>query len=121
MAIGASEANPFSTGYQRDLVRCGLDGGKLAISDTLDCIKAAAPRVLPMTWQRCRFYLKRKALEHPGKTSRQAIPAFIATTLARGDHPAVKAKCWLLANQMRGTPSQLVPFMYGADEGVWAT
>ena len=46
MAIGASEAEPFWTEFLRHLVRRGLVGVKLIISDTHEGIKAATVRVL---------------------------------------------------------------------------
>ena len=46
MAIGASEAEPFWTDFLRDLVRRGLSGVKLVISDAHEGIKAATARVL---------------------------------------------------------------------------
>ena len=57
MAIGASEAEPFWTEFLRDLVRRGLSGVKLVISDAHEGIKAATARVLSTTWQRCRVGL----------------------------------------------------------------
>lgn len=59
MAIGASEAEPFWTEFLRDLLRRGLGGVKLVISDLNDVIKAATARVLATTWQRCRVHFKR--------------------------------------------------------------
>ena len=46
MAIGASEAEPFWTEFLRDLVRRGLTGVKLVISDAHEGIKAATARRL---------------------------------------------------------------------------
>ena len=56
MAIGASEAEPFWTEFLRNLVRRGLWGVKLVISDAHEGIKAATARVLSTTWQRCRVH-----------------------------------------------------------------
>lgn len=59
MAIGASEAEPFWTEFLPDLVRRGLSGVKLVISDAHEGIKAATARVLSTTWQRCRVHFQR--------------------------------------------------------------
>jgi hypothetical protein len=52
--IGPSEAEPFWTSFLRDLVRRGLTGVKLVISDAHEGLKAAITRILSATWQRCR-------------------------------------------------------------------
>jgi putative transposase len=59
--IGPSEAEPFWTSFLRDLVRRGLTGVKLVISDAHEGLKAAIVRVLGATWQRCRVGLLKKS------------------------------------------------------------
>lgn len=59
MASGASEAEAFWTDFLRGLLRRGLQGGKLVISDAHEGIKAAVSRVLSTTWQRCRIHFRR--------------------------------------------------------------
>ena len=56
MAIGPSEAEPFWTSFLRSLMRRGLRGVKLVISDAHVGIKAAVAKVLKSTWQRCRVH-----------------------------------------------------------------
>jgi putative transposase len=52
--IGPSEAEPFWTTFLRDLVKRGLRGVKLVISDAHEGLKAAITRVVGAAWQRCR-------------------------------------------------------------------
>jgi hypothetical protein len=59
MDIGPSEAETFWTEFLRNLVRRGLKGVELVISDAHEGVKAAASRVLGATWQRCRVHLHR--------------------------------------------------------------
>jgi putative transposase len=54
--IGPSEAEIFWTDFLRDLVKRGLTGVKLVISDAHEGLKAALRRVLGATWQRCRVH-----------------------------------------------------------------
>ena len=49
------------------LVRRGLKGVKLVISDAHEGLKAAIAKVLSATWQRCRVHFMRNALAHAGK------------------------------------------------------
>jgi hypothetical protein len=51
MTVGASEAETFWTEFLRSLVRRGLRGVKLAISDAHEGLKAAVAKVLHATWQ----------------------------------------------------------------------
>src|SRR3712207_1324094 len=51
--IGPSEAETFWSTFLKSLVRRGLRGVKLVISDAHEGLKAAVARVLRATWQRC--------------------------------------------------------------------
>ena len=67
MAIGASEAETFWTGFLRSLTRRGLRGVKLVIADDHKGLKAAATRILGATAQRCRVHFMRNLLAHAGR------------------------------------------------------
>jgi len=67
MSIGPSEAETFWTEFLRDLVRRGLRGVKLVISDAHAGIKAATARMLSTTWQRCRVHFQRNVLADADK------------------------------------------------------
>ena len=54
--IGPSEAETFWSGFLKSLVKRGLKGVKLVISDAHEGLKAAVARVLSATWQRCRVH-----------------------------------------------------------------
>ena len=55
--IGPSEAEIFWSTFLKSLVKRGLRGTKLVISDAHEGLKAAIRRVLGSTWQRCRVGL----------------------------------------------------------------
>jgi putative transposase len=61
MAVGASEAETYSTQFLRSLTARGLRGVKLVISDSHEGLKAAAKKVLRSTWQRCRVHSIRRS------------------------------------------------------------
>jgi putative transposase len=52
--IGPSEAETFWSTFLKSLVRRGLHGVKLVISDAHEGLKAAIRRVMGASWQRCR-------------------------------------------------------------------
>ena len=59
--IGPSEAETFWSAFLKSLVKRGLKGVKLVISDAHEGLKAAIARVLGATWQRCRVHWMRNA------------------------------------------------------------
>lgn len=121
MSIGASEAEPFWTEFLRGLVRRGLSGVKLVVSDAHEGIKTATARVLAgATWQRCRVHFQRNALAHAGKSSRRVVSAFIATAFAQPDRAAASAQWRQVADQVRPKLPKLATLMDGAEEDVLA-
>jgi hypothetical protein len=64
LGIGPSEAEPFWSGFLKGLVKRGLKGVKLVISDAHDGLRHAVTRVLGAAWQRCRVHWMRNALAH---------------------------------------------------------
>jgi hypothetical protein len=67
LGLAPSEAEPFWSGFLKGLVRRGLTGVKLVISDAHDGLRHAITRVLAATWQRCRVHWIRNALAHVPK------------------------------------------------------
>src|ERR671921_509367 len=64
IATGASEAEPFWTGFLRSLADRGLRGVKLVIADDHKGLRAAATRVFHAAHQRCRVHWMRNAMAH---------------------------------------------------------
>ncbi len=52
--VGPSEAEAFWATFLRSLVKRGLRGTKLVISDAHEGLKGAIRRVMGALWQRCR-------------------------------------------------------------------
>ena len=67
LGIGPSEAEPFWSAFLKGLVKRGLKGVKLVISDAHDGLRLAITRVLGATWQSCRVHWMRNALAHVPK------------------------------------------------------
>lgn len=120
MSIGPSEAETFWTEFLRDLVRRGLSGVKLVISDAHEGIEASVALVLNTSWQRCRVHFQRNALAHARKSSRRVVSAFIATAFAQPDHAAAKTQWRNVADQMRAKLPRLAALMDSAEEDVLA-
>jgi transposase-like protein len=71
-----SEAEPFWAGFLKSLLRRGLKGVKLVVSDAHEGLKAAITNVMGATWQRCRVHWIPNALASApfAVHSRPAIP-----------------------------------------------
>lgn len=88
-AVGASEEAAFWGEFLRGLVRRGLKGVELVISDAHEGLKAAIGEVLTgASWQRCRVHLMRNILAHVPKADKALVAAAIRTVFAQPDREA---------------------------------
>src|SRR3954464_15231531 len=62
LGLGPSEAEPFWSTFLKGLLKRGLRGVKLVISDAHEGLKHAAAKVLGAPWQRCRVHTIRTQL-----------------------------------------------------------
>jgi putative transposase len=118
MAIGASEAETFWTGFLRTLARRGLRGVKLVVSHAHQGLKAAVAKVLNASWQRCRIHFMRNVLAHAGKQGRRVVSAFIGTAFAQNDADTARAQWRQVADQLRQRVKKLAEFMDEAETDV---
>jgi putative transposase len=120
MAVGPSEAEPFWSEFLRSLMRRGLRGVKLVISDAHEGLKAAAAKVLKATWQRCRVHFIRNALAHAGKGQRQMVLALINTVFAQDSADTAVVQWRAVADQLREKFPKLAALMDTAESEVLA-
>jgi len=118
--IGPSEAEPFWTSFLRDLVRRGLTGVKLVISDAHEGLKAAITRVLGATWQRCRVHAMRNALAYVPKGQHTMVAAAIRQAFIQPDHDNAVQTWRHVADQLRARWPKLGTFMDDAEADVLA-
>jgi putative transposase len=86
--VGEAETEAFWTDFLRSLVKRGLVGVQLAISDAHTGLKAAIAKVLGCAWQRCTVHFLRDCLGHARKDQHGLLgalirPIFAADSLAR--------------------------------------
>jgi transposase-like protein len=118
MATGPSEAEPFWTQFLRSLMRRGLRGVKLVISDAHEGLKAAVAKVLKASWQRCRVHFLRNALAYANKGRRQMVFALINTIFAQETPEAAHEQWRVVADQLRGKLPRLAAMMDDAEHEV---
>ena len=75
--VGEAETEAFWTEFLRGLVKRGLTGVQLAISDAHAGLKAAIAKVLGCAWQRCTVHFLRDCLGHARKDQHGLLGALI--------------------------------------------
>src|SRR5438045_9647912 len=75
--VGAAETESFWRDFLRSLVKRGLVGVQLAISDAHPGLKAALAQVLGSPWQRCTVHFLRDCLGHARKDQHGLLAALI--------------------------------------------
>src|SRR3954471_21363589 len=99
--LGPSEAETFWATFLRSLVRRGLKGVKLVISDAHEGLKGAIRRVLGATWQRCRVHWMRSALAHVGKGQQAVVAAALRQAFLQPDQDSARRVWRQMADQFR--------------------
>jgi putative transposase len=99
--IGPSEAETFWSSFLKSLVRRGLQGVKLVISDAHEGLKAAIRRVFGASWQRCRVHWMRNALSHVPKGQQSMVSAALRQAFIQPDRPAASQTLRHVADQLR--------------------
>jgi putative transposase len=118
--LGPSEAETFWSTFLRSLVRRGLKGVKLVISDAHEGLKAAIRRVLGATWQRCRVHWMRSALAHVGKGQQTMVAAALRQAFLQADQASARQVWRQVADQLRPRWSKLAAFMDESEHDVLA-
>src|SRR5271157_1575777 len=85
LGLGPSEAEPFWSAFLKGLVKRGLKGVKLVISDAHDGLRLAITRVLGATRQRCRGHWMRNALAHVPKGQHTMVAAALRQAFLQAD------------------------------------
>ena len=119
--IGPSEAEPFWTDFLRSLVKRGLSGTHLVISDAHEGLKAAIARTMSgATWQRCRVHFMRNALAHVPRAQNTVVAAAIRQVFVQPDHAGATTAWRHVANQLRERWPKLGRLMDEAEADVLA-
>ena len=88
-----SEEEPFWSEFLHGLVRRGLKGVQLVISDAHEGLKRAIQKVmLGASWQRCRVHFMRNLLARVPQDSKAGVAAFVRTIFAQPNRAAASAQ-----------------------------
>src|SRR5918994_1351358 len=120
LGLGPSEAEPFWSTFLKGLVRRGLKGVKLVISDAHEGLKHAIAKVLGATWQRCRVHWLRCALAHVPKGQHTMVAAALRQAFLQADLEAARQTWRQVADQLRPRWPKLAALMDESEHDVLA-
>lgn len=119
--VGPSEEKAFWTAFLRSLVKRGLKGVRLVISDAHEGLTHAIGTVLSgTTWQRCRVHFMRNLLATVPHAAREAIAAIVRTIFAQPDHASALAQLRKVAEGRRARFAKAAALLEDAAEDVLA-
>ena len=118
--LGPSEAETFWSAFLKGLVKRGLRGVKLVVSDAHEGLKAAIRRVLGATWQRCRVHWMRNALAHVPKGQQTMVAAALRQAFLQADQVNARQVWRRVADQLRPRWPKLAALMDESEHDVLA-
>lgn len=118
--VGPSEAETFWSTFLKKLVKRGLSGVKLVISDAHEGLKQAIARVLGSTWQRCRVHFMRNALAHVSKSQHSMVSAALRQAFLQPDADTAHRTWRQVADQLGQRWPKLADLMNEAEHDVLA-
>ena len=118
--IGPSEAETFWSTFLKSLVRRGLRGTKLVVSDAHEGLKAAIRRVMGASWQRCRVHWMRNALSYVPKGQQSMASAALRQAFIQPDRTNASQTLRHVADQLRAKWPKLGTFMDDSEADVLA-
>ena len=118
--IGPSEAETFWATFLKSMLRRGLRGVKLVISDAHEGLKAAIRRVMAASWQRCRVHWMRNALSYVPNGQQSMVAAALRQTFIQPDHASASQALRHVADQLRAKWPKLAGFIDDSETDVLA-
>ena len=119
--VGPSEDRAFWTAFLRSLVKRGLTGVRLVVSDAHEGLKQAISTVLHgAAWQRCRVHFMRNLLATVPQGAREAIAAIVRTIFAQPDHASALSQLRKVAEGLRPRFAKTATLLEDAAEDILA-
>jgi transposase-like protein len=119
--VGPSEDRAFWTAFLRSLVKRGLRGVRLVVSDAHEGLKQAIATVLAgTTWQRCRVHFMRNLLATVPQSGREPIAAVVRTIFAQPDHASALVQLRKIAEALRPRFPRTATLLEDAAEDILA-
>jgi putative transposase len=117
---GPTETEAFWTEFLRSLIRRGLGGVKLVVSDAHEGLKAAIGKLFGATWQRCKVHFMRNALGHAQRQQHQLVAAIIRTAFVQDNREDAGRQWREAADRLRDRFPKIAALMDEAEDDVLA-
>ena len=119
--LGAAESGPFWLAFLRSLVRRGLNGAQLVISDAHEGLKDAIAQVFSgASWQRCRVHFMRNVLAYIPHGEKSLVSALLRTIFTQPSRRDADLQWQQVSDQMRKRWPQAAALMDDAQQDVLA-
>jgi putative transposase len=120
-ATGPSEDHQFWVTFLRSLVKRGLRGVRLVISDAHEGLRQAIAKVLhEASWQRCRVHFMRNLLSTVPKQAQDAVAAIVRSIFSQPDHSSATTQLHDVAKMLFDRFPQAAELLEDASEDVLA-
>jgi putative transposase len=118
---GPSEDEAFWTRFLRSLVKRGLKGVRLVVSDAHEGLRSAIAKVLSDTqWQRCRVHFMRNLLSTVPRAAQETVAAFVRTIFYQPDHQSAMTHLGDVVGMLRERFPQAADLLEDSAEDVLA-
>lgn len=118
---GQSEDHQFWTSFLRSLIRRGLKGVRLVISDAHEGLRQAIAKVLAgTTWQRCRVHFMRNLLSTVPRGAQDTVAAVVRSVFSAPDHASAMTQLHDVARMLEPRFPQAAALLEEASEDVLA-
>jgi putative transposase len=118
--VGEAETEAFWTEFVRSLVKRGLLGVQLVISDAHEGLKNAIARVLSCPWQRCTVHFLRDMLGHTRKDHHGVLAALIRPIFQAASGEEARARLGEAVERLSPALPKVAHLLAGAEEDLLA-
>jgi putative transposase len=118
--VGEAETEAFWADFLRGLVKRGLVGVQLAISDAHAGLKAAIAKVLGCSWQRCTVHFLRDCLGHARRDQHGVLAALIRPIFNADSQAQARDRLSEAVAHLDGRLSKVVVLLEDAEADILA-
>jgi putative transposase len=118
--VGEAETEAFWTSFLRGLLKRGLVGVQLAISDAHAGLKAAIAKVLGCAWQRCTVHFLRDCFGHARKDQHGLLGALIRPIFNADSLPEARDRLSEAVAHLDGRLERIATMLEAAEHDILA-